>query len=126
MHLRKIPHSELKLGEQLPQGNNIKSSKFYFDEHFICDGNVKICRTKESGKYYQFIMWVRGENKHFRKSLRETDLQTAIKKGQEFYIKLMGNIYRGEKVFSITMQELVDVLILDMTKVIWDHKPVKF
>lgn len=111
MHLRKVPHSELRLGEELPQGNNIKSSKFYFDEHYICDGNAKICRTKESGNYYQFIMWVRGENKHFRKSLREKDLQTSIKKGQEMYIKLMGNLYRGEKVFSINMETFIEIYL---------------
>ena len=69
-----------KLGSDIPQGNNIVVKEFYVDEHYICDEQVKICRTKTSGKNYQMVFWIKGENKHFRKSLRETNLERAKEK----------------------------------------------
>ena len=93
-------HSDLEIGQSPPLGNDVKSKSFYLDEHFICDGEVKICRTRQSGKNYQMIMWIKGEKKHFRQSLRETDIETEKPKGKEIYQKLMSQIYQGNN-FSL-------------------------
>ena len=100
-----------KLGSDIPQGNNIVGKEFYVDEHYICDEQVKICRTKTSGKNYQMVFWIKGENKHFRKSLRETNLERAKEKGREIYHQLMGQIYSGNKVFSYKMGDLVEIYL---------------
>ena len=104
-------YEDIKLGGEVPQGNDIKTKGFYIDEHLICDGNVKVCRTIHSGKNYQMVMWIRGERKHFRQSLRVQDLESAKKKAQEIYIKLMGSIYRGEKIFTMTAIEIVSIYL---------------
>ena len=104
-------HENLKLGEEPPQGNNIVSKSFYHDEHYICDGEVKIHRTKTSGKYYQMTFWIRSERKHFRKSLRETDLERSKEKGKKIYHQLMGQLYSGKKIFSVKMGEFIEMYL---------------
>jgi len=104
-------HEDLKLGEEPPQGNNIKEKSFYLDEHEICDGEVKIHRTKTSGKYYQMTFWIRSERKHYRKSLKETNLETAKEKGRKIYHQLMGQLYSGRKIFSIKMGDFIEMYL---------------
>jgi integrase len=57
------------------------------------------------------VFWIKGENKHFRKSLRETNLDRAKEKGREIYHQLMGQIYSGNKVFSYKMGDLVEIYL---------------
>jgi integrase len=57
------------------------------------------------------VFWIKGENKHFRKSLRETNLERAKEKGREIYHQLMGQIYSGNKVFSYKMGDLVEIYL---------------
>ena len=57
------------------------------------------------------VFWIKGENKHFRKSLRETNLELAKEKGREIYHQLMGQIYSGNKVFSYKMGDLVEIYL---------------
>ena len=61
------------------------TSKFYTEEHDICDGQVKLLRTKQSGKVWQMGCWISSEKKNFKKSLRTTDLEVAETKGRKLY-----------------------------------------
>ena len=53
-------------------------------------------------------VWVRGEGRYFRKSLRTKDLEVAKEKAKSIYYKMMGLVEIGKKIFSISAQELVD------------------
>ena len=78
---------DLKLGEYAEKGN---FAKFYVDEHDICDGAVKLLRTKQSGDVWQMRCWITEEKKYIKKSLRTKDLETAKEKGRTLYYTMMG------------------------------------
>ena len=84
------------------------TSKFYTEEHDICDGAVKILRTKQSGQVYQMRCWISQEKKYIKKSLRTKNLEDAKDKGRQLYYSMMGKIDSGQKLFSITAKELVE------------------
>ena len=96
---------DLKLGEYAEKGN---FAKFYVDEHDICDGAVKLLRTKQSGDVWQMRCWITEEKKYIKKSLRTKDLETAKEKGRTLYYTMMGKINAGQKLFTITAKELVE------------------
>ena len=78
------------------------------DDHPILDGLAHVFRIKRSGDVWQFRMYVRGENKHYRKSLRTRDLPTALQLGRELGLELQGKLLNGVKLFGVSLQELVD------------------
>ena len=99
-------HGDLPLGDNPPRASNPKTA-FYTDEVEICDGAVKLLRTKQSNKIWQMRLWVRDEGKYFKKSLRTRDLEEAKEKARKLYYQMMGAIEVGNKIFSITMSECV-------------------
>ena len=98
-------HEDLNIGELKQKGN---FAKFYTDEHDICDGAVKLLRTKQSNDVWQMRVWIASEKKMVRKSLRTKDLETAKEKGRTLYYTMMGKIDSGQKIFTITANELVE------------------
>ena len=100
-------HENLPLGKSPPVSSNSKSS-FLTQEVDICDGEVKLVRTKQSNQIWQVRIWVRGEGRYFRKSLRTRDLEQAKEKAKSIYYKMMGQVEIGKKIFSISAEELVD------------------
>ena len=48
----------------------------------LYDGESHIYKVKKSGDVFQFRMWVAAEDKHYRKSLRTKDYDTAVEKGK--------------------------------------------
>ena len=49
-----ILHEDLPFGTYPPRPSvNEMTSKFYTSEHDICDGQVKLLRTKQSGNVWQ-------------------------------------------------------------------------
>ena len=84
---------------------------FQHSNHKILGGKAKVFRTPKSGDVYQFQMWVEGEQKHFRKSLRTRDLDTAIIRAEELYLQTYSDISTGRKIFGMTLQQLVDAYL---------------
>ncbi len=72
----------------------------------IFDGNVRIFRTTHSGDVYQMSMYVKEEKRYIRKSLRTRDKEIAIACAQKEFIFYQAKIMNGEKLFSITANEL--------------------
>ena len=102
-----------KMHEALPLGDNPKrpsnnKTAFYTDEVLICDGAVKLLRTKQSNQIWQMRVWIRDENRYFKKSLRTRNLEDAKEKGRKLYYQMMGQIEVGHKIFSITMGVCVE------------------
>ena len=76
-------HGNLPFGSYPPRPSvNKMTSKFYTEEHDICDGEVKLLRTKQSGKVWQMRCWIKPEKRHFKKSLRTKDFEEAKTKGR--------------------------------------------
>lgn len=72
----------------------------------IFDGNVRIFRTTHSGDVYQMSMYVKEEKRYIRKSLRTRDKEIAIASAQKEFIFYQAKIMNGEKLFSLTANEL--------------------
>ncbi|MGY9004235.1 MAG: hypothetical protein ACKVIF_13740, partial [Rhodospirillales bacterium] len=100
-------HENLPLGASPPAAKNNETA-FLTQEVDICDGEVKLVRTKQSNQIWQVRIWVRGEGRYFRKSLRTRDLEQAKEKAKSIYYKMMGQVEIGKKIFSISALELVD------------------
>ena len=81
----------------------LKKQKFAEDEIAIFDEAIVYKR----GEYWHFRMWLEGEGKYARKSLKTRSRSTAIDKGKEFYLELFANKKAGKKYFSLTTKEAV-------------------
>lgn len=79
----------------------IKKQTFNKDEISIFDEAVIYKR----GAYWQFSMWLNGEGKYARKSLRTRSKTTAIEKGKAAYLEIYANVQQGKSYFSITTKE---------------------
>ena len=73
-------------------------------------------RVKQSGDVFQFRMYVKDEQKHYRKSLRTKDLETALIRGRELGMELSTNVKQGKKVFGMTVEEGVKLYLEDREK----------
>jgi integrase len=74
-------------------------------------GRAKVIRTRQSGEVWQLRMWVSGEGKYLRESLKTTDLETAISRAETRYLQIYSDIKTGRKIFGITLGELVKAYI---------------
>ena len=84
---------------------------FYDDEREIMGGRAKVLRTIQSGQVWQLRMWVSGEGKYLRESMKTTDLETAINRAETRYLQIYSDIKTGRKIFGITLGELVKAYI---------------
>ena len=72
----------------------------------VYDGQIRIYRTTHSGDVYQLRMWVSQERKYIRKSLKTRDKTQAIQLAQKEFIRYQAKLLNGEKLFSLTADEL--------------------
>ena len=93
--------------KRVNKGNNLHS------QHDILDGLAQIFRVKQSGDVYQFRMYVKDEQKHYRKSLKTSDLETALIRGRELGMELSTNVKQGKRVFGQSIEEAVKLYLDD-------------
>ena len=74
----------------------------------LYDGESHIYKVKKSGDVFQFRMWVAAEDKHYRKSLRTKDYDTAVEKGKSLTKEIMASGISDKLVFSISVKELIE------------------
>lgn len=84
---------------------------FHTERHDIFGGKAQIARTKQSGGYWHFRMWIRSEQKYVRKTLKTTHLDTAIQRAEDEYFRVRANLNSGRRIFSPTIQQAVDEYI---------------
>jgi integrase len=96
--------------KRVGKGNNLHS------QHDILDGLAQIFRVKQSGDVYQFRMYVKDEQKHYRKSLKTSDLDTALIRGRELGMELSTNVKQGKRVFGQSIEEAVELYLDDRKK----------
>ena len=87
------------------------SSPYVTEEHSILGDRAKILRTKQSGDVWQFRMWIEGEQKYVRKSLKTRDFESACDVAEDLVLQTISDVKAGKKLFGITLNELVDVYI---------------
>jgi len=80
--------------------------KRIFDSFERFDGQLRIFRTTHSGDVYQMSMYIKDEKRYVRKSLKTRDKDIAIKRSEEEFIRYRSKIMNGEKIFSLTAEEL--------------------
>ena len=81
------------------------------DCHEIFDGRASIRRNQRSGGVWQFHMWLRAENKQFRKSLRTSHFETAIERAEEMYMTVVSAQKAGRKIFSPTVKNGIEMYL---------------
>jgi integrase len=79
--------------------------------HPVLDGRAIIRRTKASGDYWQFVMWVSEERATYRKSLRTTDFDSAMEAAQNLCLDLLHRMRSGKKLFGMSLGEVVTTFI---------------
>jgi integrase len=108
------------LSTALTEGERIASGKrkkrdvvpaFMTEEHDVLGGKAKVCRTRASGKVYQLRMWIPGESKYYRVTLKTRDLDTALKRGEDEVFKVLGEVHSGKKIFGITLGQLIELYL---------------
>lgn len=77
-------------------------------QHSILDGEAIIYRIPLSGDVWQFRMYLKEEQKHYRKSLRTKDLESALSKAKKLTLEILSKKASGKKIFGVTLQEMVD------------------
>jgi site-specific recombinase XerD len=73
---------------------------------------------EQRGDYWHFRMWLDGESKYVRESLKTRDLETAKKRAEERYIQLRADQKSGKRYFSITAEEGVNLYLADKQKLV--------
>lgn len=63
------------------------------------------------GDYWHFRLWLEGEGKYVRESLKTRDLETAKKRAEARYIELRADQMNGKRHFSITAEEGVNLYL---------------
>lgn len=86
--------------------------KRIFDSFERFDGQLRIYRTTNSGDVYQMSMYIKDEKRYVRKSLRTRDKEIAIKRAEEDFIRYRSKMMNGEKIFSLTAEELRDKYLI--------------
>lgn len=86
------------------------------DNHWILGERGEIYRMPRNGHIYQCRVWLPTEKKYLRRSLKTTDYETAIIRGEKLILETHSDIASGRKLFGITLEELVDHYINWRTK----------
>ena len=81
------------------------------DNHCILGKRGEIYRMPRNGDIYQCRVWLSTENKYLRRSLKTTDYETAIIRGEQLVLETHSDIASGKKMFGISLGELVDEYI---------------
>ena len=90
----------------------LKKQTFDDDEIAIFDEAIIYKR----GDYWNFRMWLAGEGKYARKSLKTRSRSTAIDRGRDSYLEILANMKMGKKYFSITTKEGVEKYLANRRK----------
>ena len=90
----------------------LKKQTFDDDEIAIFDEAIIYKR----GDYWHFRMWLAGEGKYARKSLKTRSRSTAIDRGRDSYLEILANMKMGKKYFSITTKEGVEKYLANRRK----------
>ena len=90
----------------------LKKKQFSEDEVVIFDEAL----IQKRGDFWHFRMWLEGENKYARVSLRTRNRDAAIAKGKDVFHEIKTNQKNGKTYFSLTAQQGVDMYLKQRLK----------
>ena len=90
------------------QRGSFGSGKHITFHQSLFDGEAHLYKLTQSGEVYQFRMFIKDENKHYRKSLKTKDYDIALSTAKKLTKDLMAYGLSDKKVFSITVKELIE------------------
>jgi len=99
------------LGGKVSAKKLITENQKITDCHEIFDGRATIRRNQRSGGVWQFHMWLRAENKQYRKSLRTSHFETAVERAEEMYMAVVSAQKAGRKIFSPTVKNSIEMYL---------------
>ena len=70
-----------------------------------------IITTDASTGVWQYSMWIKSENKHFRQSLRTKNRDLAEDKAEELFYEIKHKLRNNRKVFSPSIKNACDMYI---------------
>ena len=79
--------------------------------HSVMDGTAQIFKVPQSGDVYQFRMYISTDKKHYRKSLKTRDLESALSKARDKALELSAYVRNDIKIFGMTLDELISEYI---------------
>ena len=82
-----------------------------FAQYDLLDGEAHIYRHKRSGDVWQFRMWIKNEQKDYRKSLKTRDFNSAMSSAKVIARELSANGLNDTLNFGISIQELQDLYL---------------
>jgi integrase len=85
----------------------IDCHKFQLEQINLYGGDVKLFRRGQTGNW-QVKIWIRENNKYFRKSLRTRDENLARTLAEDEYLEIKSKRRSGEKIFDITLHKVID------------------
>ena len=89
-----------------------KINKSNYAHHDILDGDACIYKRHDNGSsFWQFRMWIKDEKKYLKTSLKTTDFDSAFSIAKKKAIELITDIKSGKQIYSITLQELIDLYL---------------
>ena len=93
------------------QRGSFGSGKHITFHQSLFDGEAHLYKITQSGEVYQFRMFIKDENKHYRKSLRTKDYDIALATAKKLTKDLMAHGLSDKKVFSISVKQLIEQYI---------------
>lgn len=118
----------LKTSKTVENNSVIKTNKYInrkkriSDVLEIYDGSVRIFKTTNSGDVYQMSMYVKDEKRYVRKSLKTRDKEIAIQLAKKEFIFYEAKLQNGEKLFSLTAEELRDKYLKFIEQQVKEHQ----
>ena len=90
-----------------PQNN----SGFYKNKHTLCDGEVTIFTTSNSGSNWQMRMRVEGHRQYHQKSLRTKNFETAKERAKIEHAVAFVKMTEGKSLFSPTLYKAIELYL---------------
>jgi len=91
--------------------NQQNNSGFYKNKHTLCDGEVTIFTTSNSGGNWQMRMRVEGHRKYHQKSLRTKNFETAKERAKIEHAVAFVKMTEGKSLFSPTLYKAIELYL---------------
>ena len=78
------------------------------DVEKLLGGRGEIYRLSRSGDVYQCRVWLNEEKRYLRRSLKTTDLTTAVQRGEKIILETLTGVEAGKKFFGVNLGSLVE------------------
>lgn len=97
-----------------------KTSTEYLNQQDILGGKGCIYTTPHSGGNYYFRTYITESKKYFRRSLRTTDRETALKKGEDLMLDILAKMTSGHKLFGQKWEEVCNAFLIETAERVKD------